>query len=244
MRLHNKFAQLFGYELIRSRKHPTLESHLKLLFKHLDINLVIDVGANIGQYGAMLRKKVGYKGHIVSFEPVRAVFKKLSSNIAQDKNWTAYNYALGASEGTLNINVTSSSDFSSFLKPNEFAREVRPSESEINHVEEVTVKCLDNIFTEIISHIGIDSPRIFLKMDTQGYDHEVIKGTKNILTNMLGLQSELSVIPIYDNMPTYIESLTLYRNYNFEITAVYPISRDDKSLQLIEMDCILSKVAK
>ena len=81
-------------------------------------------------------------------------------------------------------------------------------------------------------------------MDTQGYDHEVIKGTKNILTNMLGLQSELSVIPIYDNMPTYIESLTLYRNYNFEITAVFPISRDDRSLQLIEMDCILSKVAK
>jgi len=242
MRLHRKIPQLFGYELIRSKKHPTIESHLKILFNQLNINLVFDVGANIGQYGSLLRKKVGYKGHIISFEPVKEVFHNLRTNIAHDSKWTAYNYALGASDGFSKINVTSSTDFSSFLKPNEFAHAIRPSDSKVNRVEEVTVKTLDSIYSEVISRTGIESPRVFLKMDTQGFDHEVIKGTKGTIEGIFGLQSELSVKPIYENMPTYIESLNLYRDKGFEITAIYPVSRDDLTLQLIEMDCILSKV--
>lgn len=241
MRLHRKIPQLFGYELIRSTKHPTLESHLKILFDHLNINLVLDVGANIGQYGSALREKVGYKGHIISFEPVKNVYKKLASNIAHDSRWTAYNFALGASEGSSEINVTSSSDFSSFLKPNEYVRAIRPSESNVDHIEEVRVEALDNIYHEIITTTGLISPQILLKMDTQGFDCEVIKGASCTLKDIIALQSELSIIPIYENMPTYIESLELYRSHNFEITAIYPISRDNQTLQLIEMDCILTK---
>lgn len=244
MRLHRKVSQLFGYELIRSTKHPTLESHLKILFNHLNINLVLDVGANIGQYGSMLRNKIGYKGHIVSFEPVKNVYDKLTSNTAHDPAWTAYNFALGACENILKINVTNSSDYSSFLKPNEYAREIRPSDSNIDHMEDVTVKALDDIYNDIASRTAIESPRIFLKMDTQGFDCEVIKGAISTLKGISGLQSELSILPIYENMPTYLESLRLFKTHDFEITAFYPISRDSKTLQLIEMDCILTKACK
>ncbi|HSC47142.1 MAG TPA: FkbM family methyltransferase, partial [Gammaproteobacteria bacterium] len=74
MKLHKELAKLFGWELLHIRKdQPSLGSHLCQLFAKLDIDCVLDVGANQGQYGAMLRK-AGYRGRIVSFEPVAKTY--------------------------------------------------------------------------------------------------------------------------------------------------------------------------
>ncbi len=117
-----KIAGYFGYSLIRKRKSPTLESHLELILKSQQINLVIDVGANIGQFGKMLRK-IGYTGEIVSFEPVDSTFRVLETTASNDVNWKVFKLALSDKNEEIYINTFKSSDFASILTPNQFGED-------------------------------------------------------------------------------------------------------------------------
>src|SRR5215471_3218540 len=74
------------------------------LLKHFGINLVFDVGANIGQYGAEMRS-LGYRGRIVSFEPLSREFEVLRKRAENDALWKVDNRALGDCEGTAEIHV-------------------------------------------------------------------------------------------------------------------------------------------
>ena len=78
-------------------------------------------------------------------------------------------------------------------------------------------------------------------MGTQGFDHEVARGGLKTIKRVYGLQSELSIISIYNNMLTYVNSITLFRELGFEIAGIYQNSRDNQTLQLIEANCIFKK---
>src|SRR5207245_5427268 len=94
-----------------------MSAHLASLYARLEINCVLDVGAHVGQYGRFLRN-IGYRGRIVSFEPVLANFTVLEQRRAGDEHWTCHRLALGRQDGTLPINVASVTQVSSFLVPN------------------------------------------------------------------------------------------------------------------------------
>lgn len=79
-----------------------------------EIDVVMDVGANVGQFGESLRDG-GYRGRIVSFEPIEAPFQTLSRKAAADGNWEAHHCGLGAVSGTAALNVSELSVFSSIL---------------------------------------------------------------------------------------------------------------------------------
>jgi len=79
------------------------------------IDTVLDVGANTGQFASQLRA-LGYRGRIVSFEPISDVYEELARNAARDDAREARRLALGASAGQAAINVSRDSRFSS-LKP-------------------------------------------------------------------------------------------------------------------------------
>src|SRR5215470_941975 len=78
------------------------------------INVVLDVGANTGQFALFLRS-LGYRGRIVSFEPLTEAFAALQRNGAGDTNWSLHNLALGDVETTATINISANSQASSFL---------------------------------------------------------------------------------------------------------------------------------
>ena len=75
-------------------------------------------------------------------------------------------------------------------------------------------------------------------MDTQGYDLEVFKGGKKSLASVCCLLSEMSLIPIYEGMPHYLESLSTYQDAGFKVSGFYPITRN-LDLSLNEVDCML-----
>lgn len=238
MRLDHKLADFFGYDLVRTRKNILLHRHLRNLFALLDIDCVLDVGANYGQYGTMLRD-AGYRGRIVSFEPVAASYQRLQQTAARDGNWETCNFALGSAEGEQEIHVTTASDFASFLPPSEFSKNTFGEVVAISKNERVQIKRLDDVFATVTKKRS--RAKIHLKMDTQGYDLDVFKGAKNSLPNITSLQSELSVLPVYEGMPDYIESLTTYRNAGFEVTGMFPVSHDAATLMVIEFDCVLRR---
>jgi len=240
VKLHKAAARLAGWELQHIRKdQPTLETHLRQLLPKLGIDCVLDVGANQGQYGRMLRK-AGYKGRIVSFEPVKETFHILKSHADKDGGWRVNNYALGAKAGESTIHVTRATILSSFREPNAFSKEKYAWGMPIVRDEKVKIRTLDEVFEESLA--GLKSPKVFLKMDTQGFDLQVFAGAKRSLPQVVGMQSEISIQPIYEGVPDYLEALEVYTKAGFVMSGLYPVSRDKETLALIELDCVMRRV--
>jgi len=107
----------------------------------------------------------------------------------------------------------------------------------ITRTESVCVTRLESLFDEMLS--GIDAPRVFLKMDCQGFDLEVIKGAGEALNKVEGLQSELSAIPLYIGVPDYLECLSYYRSLGFEPTGFFPVVNSPVGGHLVECDVVL-----
>jgi FkbM family methyltransferase len=239
VKLHKAAARLAGWELQHIRKdQPTLETHLQQLLPKLGIDCLLDVGANHGQYGSMLRR-CGYKGHIASFEPVKASFEILRARAAKDPQWNVYHYALGAKAGESMIHVSRSTVMASFLDATEFSHKQFPEGMPVTRDEKVTIRTLDDVFSSVTE--GLKSPRVFLKMDTQGYDLQVFAGAKRTLPQVRGLQTEISIQAIYEGMPDYLESLATYTKAGFVMSGLYPVSRDKQTLALIELDCVMRR---
>jgi len=216
-------------------KELPLVNHLKEIFRDHRIDMVVDVGANLGQYHDLLREEVGYKGEILSFEPVKNVATTLFERSKEDPNWQIFGYALGSSSGSAEINIMASSDFNSFLNPRNDIDNTFHSKNSIVSKETVRVNTLDNFFQEA----GIDCSKRngFLKIDTQGFDMEVIKGGRNSLKNILALQMEASVRPIYDGMPNYVQTIEEMNQIGFDLSSIFPVTFDNKK-RVIEFDCV------
>ena len=91
--------------------------------------------------------------------------------------------------------------------------------------------------------MSLDQKKIFLKLDTQGYDNHVILGGKNILTHTHLLQTEVSCKSIYENTPPFYETLKQLSTSGFNITGIFPLSRDKTSMELLEFDCLLIRAS-
>ncbi len=206
---------------------------LKKLFAELAIECVIDVGANEGQYAALLRR-LGYKGMILSFEPNIDVFRLLQKRFSQEVNWRGFNYAIGSSEGQLQLNVYEESSISSFLRGNAKIQNA----SKIRRVDTVPVHRLDTVLPSLIQ--DLDMKRIFVKSDTQGFDLEVIKGAEGIIKSVWGLQAEVSVQPIYYDMPKYLDTLGHFENLGFVLVDLWLVTRTAGG-DILEYDCIMRK---
>ena len=210
--------------------------HLRELLTRLEVDCVLDVGANAGQYHDFLRDKVHYDGTIVAFEPVSRHVEALLERSKGDRDWHIEGDALGAKDGSMPINVTVSDQFSSFLEPdNGRAGEY----AELNvpcHTETVTVRTLDVVLPVLQERIGFGRP--YLKIDTQGFDVEVLRGGTDSLAAVRALQTEASVIGIYKGMPRYQETISYLDEHGFDITGLYPVSRDS-ALRLVEFDCVM-----
>lgn len=242
MRLHHRFARVFGYDLLHiKRNHPSLESHLDILFRQLGVNLILDVGANAGQYVELLRT-YGYKGYVVSFEPVAHNIEELNKKAENDPRWLICPYALGSENQTLDLNVTTISTFSSFHTPNKYAGELFAQKTPIEGVEQVAVKRLDDVFEEVCAFVKEETVVPYLKMDTQGFDLEVLKGAQESIEKIDAFQSEISLIPLYDGMPDYLEALATFRELGFSMTGLYTVTRDHSNQFLVELECVMRRL--
>jgi FkbM family methyltransferase len=230
------FIRRHGYDLIRypMPEWYLLQDGLAEIFSTLRINCVIDVGANRGQYGEFLRN-MGYRKRLVSFEPIPAMFKVLEEKSRNDPDWHVYNLALGSSNQALDLNVTSSEEFSSLLPVSSYGSEHFQDRIAVERTECVNVVRLDSILDEITA--GLEDPRLYLKMDTQGYDLQVLDGLGERCPSVLGLQSEIALRLIYEGMPDYLTALARYNALGFSITSLVPVSREN--LRVIEYDCLM-----
>ena len=208
--------------------------HISWVLRELRVNVVLDVGANLGQYAEMLRRS-GYSGRIVSFEPVAALSATLREKAASDHRWQVHGHALGEEEGEADINVVPGT-MSSLLRASEFGREWS-QRLRTSRTETIRIRRLQDVIDDATA--GVKDPRVYLKMDTQGFDLATFRGGGDRVTELLGLQSEVSCVPIYDDMPRFAEQITEYERAGFEITGMFPVSRDRSTLRVIEFDVVM-----
>ncbi len=159
IRLHKKIAAYFGYEftkIVRNNSGRLVEA---LINKH-DIDLVIDVGANMGQFATGLRQ-MGYAGRIISFEPVNACYQHISA--IADEQWQVENYALGDANKTENIHISINSDLSSILSASDYGKFYYSGKIDTVGSQRTQIKKLDEVIPELVN--DIDKRKVFLKLD-------------------------------------------------------------------------------
>jgi FkbM family methyltransferase len=213
-----------------------LGDHLWKVLRFLRIDCVLDVGAHRGEYARLLRS-VGFRGRIVSFEPVSAAYADLAAAAAQDPAWEARRVALGSEEEKRTINVREPSPASSFRELSEYARRELPGDHRATK-EEVQVVSLDSVFDKLIGH----GERVFLKTDVEGWNREVLTGADVSLARVAGLQLELAAEPVYEGAPRYFEVLPELSARGFALTGIFPTAHD-RFLRVVDLDCVMLRDA-
>jgi FkbM family methyltransferase len=207
-----------GFDLIRHKELPDwLDLH--------QVDVVLDIGANDGRYASEIRE-AGWSGPIVSFEPQPEVFERLTRHMSGDPLWSGRQIGLGSSDSTLTLNAYGMDVLSSFLKKKENDQSLR--------VIEVDVRRPDAILDEVLA--GHSKP--FVKIDTQGFEMEIIRGFGSRAADIVGWQLELSVEPLYENQPPMEEIIATMRALGFSLWRVLPGLRDPQTLQAFELDGI------
>ncbi len=216
-----------GYDIVR---FPLLR-----YLKSQEVNVVLDVGANTGQYAKELRE-LGYDDRIVSFEPLSQPFTELSKKAAADPAMEAVHLALGKEEAEIDINVSENTVSSSFLEMLPEHKEIVPSSGTVK-TEKVQVKTLDQVFPDHVQN----GDNAFLKIDTQGFERDVIEGATEALAQLKGLQVELTLSPLYTDQPLIEDIIALLRPHGMVPVWIEHGFKDPKTQYLKQVDGIFMK---
>lgn len=227
----NRVARRLGYEVRQYTPLRSLTAAREALLAGVDV--VVDVGANAGQYGEQLRE-LGFTGRLVSLEPVAEAYADLERRAAADGAWEAVRVAASDIDGEIALNVTGDSRSSSVLPRNErFADKAgwAPKES-----RRVPARRLDGLVEELLR----PHERAYLKLDVQGYERTVLDGAGGALARFDALELELSVAPLYEGQPSLAEMLPLLARHGFKPVCMEPILLDDDGL-LMELDGLFAR---
>lgn len=226
-----KLLRKAGIEAHRYTIQTSAGAQLDRLLEHSGIDLVLDVGANSGQYATELRAH-GYAGRIVSFEPLTSAHASLTLAARGDAGWSvAPRMALGDSEGEISIHVAGNSFSSSILDMLPSHERAAPGSGYVAS-ETVPLKRLDSVAGEYLA----GSRRVLLKIDTQGYEDRVLAGAASLLGRMTAIQTELSLVPLYAGQLLFDEMRRKIAALGFELFAILPGFVNEQTGQTLQFD--------
>jgi FkbM family methyltransferase len=228
-----KAVHAVGFDLHRVDPAITPGYQVHLALQAFGIDLVLDVGANTGQFGLELRE-YGYEGQIVSFEPLAAAHAELSVCAAGDPRWRVHpRMAIGDTNGTIDINVSANLVSSSIL-PMLDAHARAASDSAYVAVESVPIARLDAVALPYLR----DAKNPFLKIDTQGFEKHVLDGASGILPSVRGVLSEVSLVPLYEEQPLWREMLARMETAGFTLWGLSPVFADPRDGRTLQIDAL------
>ncbi|WP_328351403.1 FkbM family methyltransferase [Mycobacterium sp. NBC_00419] len=228
-------VQRFGLDIVRYPLHDPLARTVKLL-EHHHIDCVVDVGANDGGFATSIRR-LGYAGRIISFEPLRRPFESLDRKAAADPNWDTHRCAIGDTNGEVTINVSADAGLSSSVLPMLQSHTDAAPQSRHVSTETVSQKRLDQVLPTL--RVG-PTHRTFLKVDVEGYESAVLDGASDLLAagGIVGLQLELSLVPLYEGAMKYREGLDRAEGLGMTLMGLDAVFADPESGQLLQADAV------
>lgn len=240
MRLSTAINNILGKLGLEVRRLKNVSSAAQLVssLRKFDIDLVLDVGANKGQFALDIRQ-YGYAGRIVSFEPLSQAHGQLLRSSAGDPMWDAYpRCALGDHNGEVEINIAGNSESSSILPMLESHRSAAP-ESAYQGKEIVPINTLDAVAGQYLK----DARAPFLKIDTQGFEWHVLDGAHDILPHIKGILVELSLVPLYDGQHLWRDVIDRLETAGFTLWAFQPVFSDRSQGRSLQVDGIFYRTS-
>jgi FkbM family methyltransferase len=178
-------------------------------------------------------RSAGYNDNIISFEPVKVAYDQLAEKAVHDKKWETKNIALGNNDGSSIINVSQNLVSSSIAEMSSLHVDSAPDSLYVRK-EEIKIHKLDTIFFDIAEK----QDKIMLKIDTQGFEKNVIDGAEKSLPLISGLQLEMSLVPLYNNELLFPELLRYLNDRGFSLYALENGFSNPDSGQLLQVDGI------
>jgi len=204
---------------------------LLLALRRFDIDLVLDVGANVGQFASEIRA-FGFTGRIVSFEPLTAAHGRLREAAAGDSGWQVHSRcAIGDRDGEIAINVSANSVSSSLL-PMTRAHVGAAGASAYVGRETVPLFRLDGVAGPYLK----SAAHPFLKIDTQGFEWQVLDGAAQSLPQLRGVLCELSLVELYEGQHLCREVVERLERAGFTLWNLQPGFADPRDGRTLQID--------
>jgi len=230
MNIIRKAIQKTGFDLHRYRPIPNKLSYLQ----NLGLRVILDVGANTGQFAKEIRKILP-EAKIYSFEPIKECFEQLNESMETDKNFEAFNFALGDKNETMKINKSSYTPSSSILEMADVHKTLFPHTKE-SGLEQIKVKRLD----DIINLISLEK-EILIKVDVQGFEDKVITGGIETFKKARVILIENSFVELYKNQPLFDDIYEKLKSLGFVYKGGLQEKLDKKTGQILFEDSLFIK---
>ncbi|MDD5460865.1 MAG: FkbM family methyltransferase [Methylococcales bacterium] len=235
--IKNTLRKQLGLEVRRYVPASSPTAQIVSSLRKFEIDLVLDVGANEGQFASAIRNG-GYSGDIVSFEPLSSAHYSLEQLSKGDEKWQAHSRcALGDRIGEVEINIAGNSASSSLLPMLDSHISAAPHTAYVGK-ETVPQVTLDSVAAGYIAK----SRNPFLKIDTQGFEWAVLDGSENVLPQMRGVLLELSLIPLYEGQRLWQEVIGRLEREGFVLWALQPGFTDPNNGRTLQVDGIFFRV--
>jgi FkbM family methyltransferase len=228
---------VLGLDVRRVKYIPVSETP-EVALQRLGVDLVLDVGANRGQFASRLRRR-GYTGRIVSFEPLSSAHEALRQASSGDAMWDVFpRCALGERDGEVEINIAGNSESSSILPMLESHRSAAPQSAYLGK-ETVKLMTLDEAAQPYLK----EARSTFLKIDTQGFEWQVLDGARATLPHVNGVLLELSLVQLYEGQHLWREVIARLEAEGFALWAFTPVFSDPVSRRMLQIDGLFFRVS-
>ncbi len=229
----HKALRTVGWDIVRYNNQTSPFVALVQQLAAHKIDTVLDVGANEGQYAQNLRE-AGYLGRVLSFEPLERAHARLAQSSKEDPLWTvAPRMALGNENGMLSMNVSANSWSSSALAMLDTHLQAAPASRYVGS-ETVRVARLDTAAAEL----ALPGQRLFLKIDVQGYERQVLEGATRLMPKIKGAQLELSLVHLYEGQTLFLPLIETMTRDGFEVCGFIPGFVDPATGRSLQVDAI------
>ncbi len=230
-----RLVRRFGYDVAPFRPVDCPNLRRQILLDAYRIDTVIDVGANVGQYGRRLRD-AGYRGQILSFEPIPDAFHALESQAVADPRWTCEQVAVGAVDGEAMLHVSGNSVSSSLLPTHERLAVVEPRAAYVSSAR-VSLRRLDSL---VAGRLTPDD-RLWVKLDVQGYERPVLDGARHLLARTQVVEAELSLVLLYKGQSLYREMIDHLETLGFDLIAMERGFTDPRTGHVLQIDGVFAR---
>lgn len=231
----NKLIAPLGVQVTHYQLEQDPVGQLLRAMEHFGIDLTIDVGANAGQYGHELLR-AGYAGDLYSIEPQPSAHAALVQRSRDVPKWHVLEpMVVGPNEGIVTLQLAGNSLSSSVLPMLERHRNSAPQSATVGHLD-VTQHTLDSV---MLQHLGPER-KVLLKVDTQGYEEQVLRGASACLSRARLVQLEVSLVPLYEGQRLWLDMIELMRQHRFGLWSIQPEFCDPVTGQLLQANVLFA----
>lgn len=198
--------------------------HVSVLH-NLDCELVVDIGANRGQF-ALVARNCFPKARIISFEPLPGPAKLYRHVFRNDSSVLLHEAAIGPVSENCSMHVSARDDSSSLLPISERQSEIFPGTDEIGTVNVHVAPLHEFIKEEDIIGAAL------LKMDVQGFEMEALLGCESLLSGFEWIYCECSFVELYSGQKLAADVIEWLASKGFRIKGMYNPSYDCQGMAI------------